>query len=295
VIASKCVFSIYLTRKGISSYYNYRIDVVTQRLEIQQAERSKTINKLKAATKYDSTQELLEKYGGATPAPTAKKAKVPSKGPTATPVQRTGTGPPPPTANIPRPGSDQITTTPNPATPESGQSVAATKLNSQSPTSPSMGSAEFAPNAFSGPAQYAGGSTENIISGHWYDRVLDLLMGEDETSARNRMVLICQHCRLVNGQAPPGTRSAIELGRWRCGGCGGWNGEEDEAMKVVQEMKEKIEQQPLLSGTESDELHADGDKILEGPDQQGNESDFAEDVVEVKPRKGRPKGSKKKL
>jgi hypothetical protein len=245
-------------------------------LEIQQAERSKTIDKLKAATKYDSTQELLEKYGGATPAPKLKKAKVP-------------------TANIPRPGPDRVTRTPNVSTPESGPLFVPTNPNSQSPVSTSMDSAEFAPNAFSGPVQYAGGSTENIMSGHWYDRVLDLLMGEDETSARNRMVLICQNCRLVNGQAPPGIRSATELGKWRCIGCGGWNGEEDEAMKVVQEMKEKIQQQPTLSSAEIDEqLQADSDDFLEGPDQQGEEMGVSEEVVEAKPRKGRPKGNKKK-
>ena len=30
----------------------------------------------------------------------------------------------------------------------------------------------------------------------------------------------------MNGQAPPGTRSLEDVGRWRCGGCGAWNGKE---------------------------------------------------------------------
>ena len=68
-------------------------------------------------------------------------------------------------------------------------------------------------------------------------------MGEDETLPRNRISLICQNCRLVNGLAPPGTKHLSDLGKWRCIGCHALNGEDDEATKVVQEMKERIETQ----------------------------------------------------
>ncbi|KAJ5289220.1 hypothetical protein N7478_002250 [Penicillium angulare] len=34
---------------------------------------------------------------------------------------------------------------------------------------------------------------------------------------RNRMAMTCSSCRLVNGQAPPGTKKPEELGRWRYG------------------------------------------------------------------------------
>jgi hypothetical protein len=274
--------SIYLVRKGISGYYNYRIDLVTQRLQDQQGERTKTIDKLKAATKYNSTQELLEKYGGTTPAPKPKKLKAQSKSPKATPPQRTVTGPPPPTANIPRSGPDRVSKVPHVSTSDVSPLVGPPNSVSPGSTSPSMGSAEFAPNAFSGPLQYASGTGESSTGGHWYDRVLDLLMGEDETSARNRIVLICQNCRLVNGQAPPGIRSATELGRWRCSGCGAWNGEEDEAVKAVQKMKEKIEQQPRLSTSESDEdFHSDP------------EIDSIESVPHVKHKNNGPKDPRK--
>jgi endoplasmic reticulum junction formation protein lunapark len=66
---------------------------------------------------------------------------------------------------------------------------------------------------------------------------MDVLLGEDETSPKNRLVLICQHCRLVNGQAPPGIKSLGELGRWRCGNCGAWNGEETEVRKVIADIQ----------------------------------------------------------
>lgn len=58
-------------------------------------------------------------------------------------------------------------------------------------------------------------------------------MGEDETAVRNRVALICERCRLVNGQAPPGTKGLEEVGRWKCGGCGAMNGVESEARRML--------------------------------------------------------------
>jgi hypothetical protein len=70
---------------------------------------------------------------------------------------------------------------------------------------------------------------------HWYDRILDALLGEDEASAKNRLALICKQCRIVNGLAPPGIKTPEELGKWRCSGCGAWNGEEYEAARLLEE------------------------------------------------------------
>jgi hypothetical protein len=145
------------------------------------------------------------------------------------------------------------------------------------------------------------------MGGHWYDRVLDLLLGEDETSPKNRIILICQNCRLVNGQAPPGTKSLAELGKWKCFGCGKLNGEEDEAVKAVQEMKEMIhtreddsagdvEEEGLVR---NDSPAGNGDEKPDTEDDNENEDEVedesAGDTIEVsKPKRGRPKGSKKK-
>jgi hypothetical protein len=107
--------------------------------------------------------------------------------------------------------------------------------------------AEFAPNAeFSGPppaffpgtpnpppSTYSSYSTSET---HWYDRIFDVLLGEDETAPKNRIVLICQSCRLVNGQAPPGTKTLAEMGSWRCMSCGALNGEMDEGQRIVNEV-----------------------------------------------------------
>lgn len=103
-------------------------------------------------------------------------------------------------------------------------------------------SAEFAPNAFDGrpppmSMQYPPAAAMAVpAESHWYDRILDTLLGEDETAAKNRIVLICSRCRLVNGQAPPGTKSLSELGMWKCMACGATNGEMDEGRRIVQEV-----------------------------------------------------------
>lgn len=101
---------------------------------------------------------------------------------------------------------------------------------------------EFAPNAFPPSAAYYDHSSDLAQSGEgkWYDRILDLVMGEDETSPKNRIVLICEHCRLVNGQAPPGCRRLEDVGLWRCFGCGGKNGVVDEGVKAVREMESVV-------------------------------------------------------
>lgn len=278
----------------ITAYYDYRTDTIATRLEEQQAERTKTIEKLKAATKYDTTQVLLEKYGGATPKP--KKASAP-KAPKAAPKQsgRVSIGAPPPTANIGRP--EHIPSQPStPQPPPQPMRPPPPRILS-SPASPEP-SAEFAPNAFSAPPQYAQPGDVNA-GGNWYDRILDLLMGEDETLPKNRVALICQNCRLINGQAPPGTRNLAELGKWRCFGCGTMNGEEDEATKVVNEIKERMGSQEEPSSPDmvkvDDADSGDGKEPL--TDESGEmieAADLGEDTVEVKQRRGRPKGNKKK-
>jgi endoplasmic reticulum junction formation protein lunapark len=266
---------------------------VTYRLEEQQAERVKTIDKLKAATKYNSTQELLEKYGGTPPQPSPKpKAQT---GPTGTPrktqrqPQRTNIGPPA-TANIPQ--SQPVIA--QPATSQPIPSYVATHRPPPSvPSSPMSGSRvgppEFAPNAFGSVPQYDR-SPELNADGKWYDRILDLLMGEDETSPKNRIVLICRHCRLVNGQAPPGVKRIEELGKWRCIGCGGWNGEIDEGAKIVEEIKERAEMetqdQTEVSRTNErsmDGLPRDDEKTTD--EQTLEEEDYEEISEEVGGRK----------
>lgn len=294
---------MYLVRTAIASYYTYRIDSVTSRLEEQQTQRAKTIDKLKAATKYNSTQQLLEKYGGAPPQAPKPKAKgqsparIPKKVPSSDAPVRTSMGPPA-TANIQRnhePPSQPSTPQPMPMRQDIPQ-IGTPAMHRPLMRQPSQ--AEFAPNAFLSTPQYDQGDIN--AGGNWYDRILDLLLGDDETSPKNRMVLICKHCRLVNGQAPPGVKRMEELGKWRCIGCGGWNGELDEGAKIVAEIKEM--EQKSLDQPESEDKHDDSAAGSDSKAPEETEADVEaseesddEQVKEPlsKPKRGRPKGSGK--
>lgn len=228
---------IYLVRYALTSYFDYRISNTDAYLRKLNKERDATINRLKEATKYNSTQQLLEKYGASpkqeTPQSTAssKKSQSPQK-PHQPQGPRTGIAPPP-TANIQRPQNQSQ----NPSTP---QRVPTIPTSPQAPPSLPSPGAEFAPNAF-GPVdarkQYSSGPATSFTQSHWYDRILDALLGEDETQPKNRLAMICSECRLVNGQAPPGARTLEDIGKWRCGGCKAWNGKErphDEVASLVQ-------------------------------------------------------------
>jgi hypothetical protein len=228
--------------------FDYRISRSQNYLDSLNKQRDETIEKLKVATKYNSTQQLLEKYGGESPKPkTANKNGGTKKKDNNNQQQQRKTAgnvpertgiPPPPTANIRRYPQNDIAPSPSP----SNQPRPSPRSEKPLPPPPSTVATStdqpgFAPNAFPPWAQpqYASGGTPK-----WYDRLMDVLLGEDETSPKNRLVLICQNCRLVNGQAPPGIKSLGELGRWRCGNCGAWNGEETEARKVIADIQREV-------------------------------------------------------
>ncbi|KAL3481423.1 hypothetical protein BJX99DRAFT_164516 [Aspergillus californicus] len=251
---------IYAVRAGGTKYYDYRIDNTQRYLDSLQKQSDETIEKLKVATRYNSTQQLLEKYGDSPkraksgdqkPKPEPKRKPSTQQQP---PVQRTGL-PPPPTANIRRPTPPPPEQPSSPYPPQQPQSPP--------PTAPTpVDEPDFAPNAFPASQQY-------IEHSRWYDRLLDVLLGEDETQPKNRVVLICTKCRLVNGQAPPGMKSLEELGRWRCGGCGSWNGEESAAKKALADIQDDHtapESVEAVSDAEADAEHRSLPSTGEGTD-----------------------------
>jgi hypothetical protein len=284
---------IYVVRYALTSFFEYRISKTDAYLKKLNKERDATIDRLKEATKYNSTQQLLEKYG-ASPKQNEKMSSLSQKkpqGPQKPALQqgpRTGMAPPP-TANISRsPNQPQ-----NPSTP---QRVPSAALSPQGPSpnapSPLPGTpgAEFAPNAF-GPVetaqQYSTAPAPTYTQTHWYDRIMDALLGEDETQAKNRLALICSECRLVNGQAPPGARTLEDVGRWRCGGCHAWNGKEkpqdDVVASLVQgwDTERKMREKELSGSKEMKEVKAEvGAEVEEEEDEDEDEDGEKEDQQE---------------
>ncbi|WBW74680.1 lunapark Lnp1 [Schizosaccharomyces osmophilus] len=65
-------------------------------------------------------------------------------------------------------------------------------------------------------------SLNDAQSQHWYDKVLEGLVGADEREEKNREALICQHCYRHNGLASVGERAKFV--RYVCLYCKTWNG-----------------------------------------------------------------------
>jgi hypothetical protein len=257
--------SIYGIRYALTSYFDYRISNTEKFLKKLNKDRDATIERLKEATKYNSTQQLLEKYGASPkqkeqPSPSQKSPQGQQK-PGQAQGPRTGMAPPP-TANIQRPHGQA-----QPVTPQRGP------VNASSPQGPSppqlpppdAPSAEFAPNAFSSAdvprQQFAAAPVTTFTQSHWYDRILDALLGEDEMQPKNRLALICSECRLVNGQAPPGARGLDDVGRWRCSSCHAWNGKEKARADVEGLVKgweaERVAKERVVSGSADGGIDSD--------------------------------------
>ena len=277
-------------------FFDWRLSRQQAYIETLQKQRDAKIADLKKATRYDSTQELLQKYGGAgEPTPPKSNQQQTQQGTKrkitpAREFERTGL-PPPPTANIPgrtnglapatpqRP-SDEASppTSPRARSPESGVAPM------DSPAIVTPDEPGFAPNAFSNPPQQARPAYEQPSK--WYDRILDLLLGEDETLAKNRIALICSNCRLVNGQAPPGVKSLEEVGRWRCGGCRAWNGVESRASSALQEVRQqvqddKVDGHSVVSNSHKEKLMnapVDGVAELDAIEEPGDLQEAAREV-----------------
>ncbi|KAK4184579.1 hypothetical protein QBC35DRAFT_47426 [Podospora australis] len=267
---------IYLIRTITTTYFDHRAGNLKSKLQYLQKKRADTIKKLKDATKYDSTLELIEKYGGSENKQKPKKKSEAGNGAGAGIGEEKKPQPkqqhrqpshtfmqPPPTANIQRPWSAGALV--HQGAPASG---------TLRPGTPS--SAEFAPNAFDDRAfqqltHYPPATMGAPPEPHWYDRILDALLGEDETAAKNRIVLLCSRCRLVNGQAPPGTKSLSELGTWKCMACGAPNGEIDEGERIVQAvLKERASESKTMMNTKDETTD----------EEDGGRSSI--DIVEVK-------------
>lgn len=296
---------IYAVREVLSKYFEYRIAKTQNQLDELNKQREETIEKLKIATKYNSTQQLLEKYGGESQKTTPSKhggdsrgKETDSKAGTPQMAGRTGIAPPP-TANIRRPPNESIPVHSPPGSEAISPSHGYFEQNPLPGPPPPVDEPGFAPNAFPAAPQYN-------ESPRWYDRLLDVLLGEDETLPRNRLALICQTCRLVNGQAPPGMKSLEEVGRWRCGGCGAWNGVESETTRVLADIKS---QSQSADGTwesvskKDDDVSSNGevtdDGVIVGSEAKDSEGDDEDEKPEPEqsPRRnkrGRPKGGKKK-
>jgi endoplasmic reticulum junction formation protein lunapark len=263
---------LYGVRRLLLVFYNYRISNSQEHLDGLYREKDATIEKLKQATKYDSTQQLLDKYGAGR-SPTSKTESTKQNGAADAENHRRSSADrvfisPPPTANIQRHHSAARSSGATLMQEDSTEVVPDVAHSSASaldgpPRSGPETTAEFAPNAFDQSVQYI---PPNAREPRWFDRLLDsvtnIIMGEDETLASQRLALICSHCRLINGLAPPGVRTLEEVGKWRCRECHGWNGEEFDSEKITKDNRT----QKTLETTDEASKSLETDATVDSPD-----------------------------
>lgn len=125
---------------------------------------------------------------------------------------------------------------------------------------------------------------------------MDVVLGEDESNPKNRLALICQSCRLVNGQAPPGVKTLEDVGKWKCSACGEMNGEDTEARRIVAKIQAQADgtsstpASPIVEEQEPDEEEiGESDHTVYSEDETSEQPD-----VDQKPapkKRGRPKKS----
>ncbi|KAH6884082.1 hypothetical protein B0T10DRAFT_493535 [Thelonectria olida] len=281
---------IYTTRTTLAAIYTFRIESLSASLKEYQDEREKTIHKLKAATKYDSTLELIEKYGGQDNKSKGKKngaenagtdgdnsqIKGGKKGGPAQVTSGRTRMPPPATANIQRRDGPMNQMEPSAEFAPNAEFVTSALPGSQAPPAP------LPPTGY---PQYNTADSEP----HWYDRIFDVLLGEDETAPKNRIVLICNVCRLVNGQAPPGTKSLSELGTWKCMACGALNGELDEGERIVKEVLGQAVEDAAVKQEDDDNTE---DDVVDVTKEDIVEAKEADEGPAAGVRKRRGKGKK---
>jgi len=123
--------------------------------------------------------------------------------------------------------------------------------------------------------------------------------------AKNRLALICENCKVVLGQAPPGVKRLEDIGKWKCGACGAWNGVEDEGKKIVKQMQQQAKMehdQPLQSIEKDDPIGissgGDGDDEMQTEDYEFDEEEEEDEeelpAIAAKPKKDKSKSSRKK-
>lgn len=237
--------AIYLIRRFTAFWFHRSITYVTERNKALKAEQKEKIEELKQSTNFYSTKALLERFDSSYTAPPGgpntehnKNANKPTR---PGPRSRGHSA-----ANI-KTQQQQPRKADNGAAPNPKRSSFIAQDFEFSPNIPSLQSAQGDPAA---PTHITPQQQQQIIQQQlqqtppaslapvhniayqprWYDRILDVIVGEDEYSPKSRYALICVSCRNHNGLAQPGELPQYVI--YICPRCGYRNGEEKKKRSV---------------------------------------------------------------
>lgn len=232
--------AIYVVRYVIQAVLGRFVSFDEDRIKYLRRQQEGKLEELKQKTGFYSTKAIVDRYE-----PTKKEVKKPTQQSAKkqnVPTNRRQ-GVPPPTANVPRNLPPTANVPMTPVVPAPGSNVHAAVPAIPKPVPVSEKDVVAAKQSL----DKAGVSVAPVSTGpyqrQWFDRVLDLLVGEDESAAQNRQALICSKCHNHNGLAPFG-KTAAEI-RYKCPGCGEWNGNliPSESAELVEEVKEKKDEE----------------------------------------------------
>ena len=205
---------MYGVRSGVTWWFTRQIDRETTQKEALKTRLEEKIEELKEKSDYYNTQQLLERYDSKALPRSTSEEKFHD------PALSQSLQPKPSAEHIRhQPSLDTLRQRGNsrPSLPPLPPPITPASFVAPKP----QNIPQFHPSAFSPPPSPSLAPQEHR-SKTFLDRVLDLLVGEDENAADHRYALICRHCRAHNGLAPPGERGE-DVG-YLCGRCGGWNG-----------------------------------------------------------------------
>lgn len=242
---------IYFIRRLLTFYFNRLVTGKTERIKALQEEQKEKVEDLKQSTNFYSTKAILERFDASydQSSKASKGSQQQQHGKlsgTATPLQKTAPkgktmpqsqkGPVRPSTsgqrksavfgenfefapNLPsiqQPQQQKTTEVGKDAKPgaQSANTTASLPIEANA-----VAFGQLAPNNTLDPVYNVG------YQPHWYDRILDMIVGEDEYSPKSRYALICENCRRHNGLAQPGELPQFVV--YICPQCGYRNGQEN--------------------------------------------------------------------
>lgn len=256
---------IYLIRKAIIFWFQRAISSTQEYLKVLQAEQKEKIEELKQSTNFYSTKALLERFDSSFTSESQatntnqlknrKQGQQSSKSATKPSLNSITAG-----ANSqqqqPSDGkkghakrnsivSDDFQFSPNLPSLQQSQNKSivgpdgAPQMSPMSNTFHNLNPQPMGPNINANPGQFP--VLEPVHNTNyqpkWYDRILDVIVGEDEYSPKARYALICENCRNHNGLAQPGELPEYVV--YICPHCGFRNGHEKHKKRHITEKSDK--------------------------------------------------------